>query len=113
MTTKLSNPHYPPEVSVKVSLLNFAITFTGLEDQLLGVVVVEEMPEMEERKNSLGKYQYRASAPFRVLHNAGRSRQSTTAQESGSVSRAHKAVLSFSVFILFAASRARQPEGCL
>ncbi|CAM9446146.1 unnamed protein product, partial [Choristocarpus tenellus] len=53
MTTKLSNPHYPPEVCVKVSLVNFAITFTGLEDQLLGVVVVEEMPEMEEKKNSL------------------------------------------------------------
>lgn len=54
MTTKLSNPHYPPEVSVKVSLLNFAITFMGLEDQLLGVVVVEEMPHMEDKKNSLG-----------------------------------------------------------
>lgn len=53
MTTKLTNPHYAPEVCVKVSLINFAITFTGLEDQLLGVVVVEEMPEMEEKKNSL------------------------------------------------------------
>ena len=53
MTTKLPNPHYPPEVCVKVSLVNFAITFSGLEDQLLGVVVVEEMPEMEEKKNSL------------------------------------------------------------
>lgn len=53
MTTKLPNPHYPPEICVKVSLLNFAITFGGLEDQLLGVVVVEEMPEMEQKKNSL------------------------------------------------------------
>eukprot|EP01041_Mallomonas_annulata_P000971 gene971-1882_t len=53
MTTKLTNPHYPPEVCVKVSLVNFAITLSGLEDQLLGVVVVEEMPEMEEKKNSL------------------------------------------------------------
>ena len=53
ITTKLPNPHYAPEVCVKVSLINFAITFTGLEDQLLGVVVVEEMPEMEEKKNSL------------------------------------------------------------
>jgi dynein heavy chain len=53
MTTKMPNPHYPPEVCVKVSLLNFAITFSGLEDQLLGVVVVEEMPEMEEKKNAL------------------------------------------------------------
>ena len=50
MTTKLPNPHYPPEVCVKVSLINFAITFTGLEDQLLGTAVVEEMPEMEEKK---------------------------------------------------------------
>ena len=53
MTTKLSNPHYAPEVCVKVSLLNFAITPVGLEDQLLGVVVVEERPDMEEKKNSL------------------------------------------------------------
>ena len=29
MTTKLSNPHYPPEVQVKVSLLNFTITQQG------------------------------------------------------------------------------------
>ena len=34
-------------------MINFAITFSGLEDQLLGVVVVEEMPEMEDRKNAL------------------------------------------------------------
>jgi len=53
MTTKLPNPHYPPEVCVKVSLLNFAITFSGLEDQILGVVVIEEMPEMEAKKNAL------------------------------------------------------------
>ena len=53
ITTKLPNPHYPPEVCVKVSLLNFAITFSGLEDQLLGVTVVEERPDMEEKKNSL------------------------------------------------------------
>ena len=53
MTTKYTNPHYAPEVCVKVSIVNFAITFSGLDDQLLGVVVVEEMPEMEEKKNSL------------------------------------------------------------
>ena len=53
MTTKFTNPHYAPEVCVKVSIVNFAITFSGLDDQLLGVVVVEEMPEMEEKKNSL------------------------------------------------------------
>ncbi|CAE7879527.1 DNAH1, partial [Symbiodinium sp. KB8] len=53
MTTKLPNPHYPPEVAVKVSLLNFTITPKGLEDQMLGVFVVNELPELEERKNTL------------------------------------------------------------
>ncbi|KAH9113497.1 hypothetical protein AeMF1_012304 [Aphanomyces euteiches] len=53
MTTKLPNPHYPPETCVKVCLLNFTITPTGLEEQALGVVVQEEMPELAEKKNSL------------------------------------------------------------
>jgi len=32
MTTKLRNPHYLPEVSTKVTLINFMITFEGLSD---------------------------------------------------------------------------------
>ena len=39
ITTKLRNPHFLPEVAVKVSLLNFFVTPEGLEDQLLGVTV--------------------------------------------------------------------------
>ena len=42
ITTKLRNPHYLPELSVKVTLLNFMITPEGLEDQLLGIVVAKE-----------------------------------------------------------------------
>jgi dynein heavy chain len=53
MTTKLSNPHYAPEVQVKVSLLNFTITLAGLEEQLLGVVVTEELPELAAQKANL------------------------------------------------------------
>jgi len=53
MTTNLRNPHYPPEVSVKVSLLNFMITANGLEEQLLGVVVGKERPDCEEKKTML------------------------------------------------------------
>ena len=41
MTSKLSNPHYPPEVSVKVSLLNFFVTPEGLDEQLLDTIVVQ------------------------------------------------------------------------
>lgn len=53
VTTKFRNPHYLPEVSVKVTLLNFMITPRGLEDQLLGIVVAQERPDLEEQKNKL------------------------------------------------------------
>ncbi|KAH7827931.1 dynein haevy chain 8, inner dynein arm 4 [Monocercomonoides exilis] len=53
MTTKLPNPKYAPETSVKVTLLNFTVTQSGLEDQLLATVVVQERPDLEESKNSL------------------------------------------------------------
>jgi dynein heavy chain len=32
LTTKLRNPHYLPEVSTKVTILNFMITYEGLTD---------------------------------------------------------------------------------
>jgi dynein heavy chain len=55
MTTKLPNPHYLPEVAVKVTLLNFMITPEGLQDQLLGIVVAQERPELQEEKDALIK----------------------------------------------------------
>jgi dynein heavy chain, axonemal len=63
MTTKLANPHYAPEVQVKVSLLNFTITINGLEEQLLNVVVGEEMPDLAQQKANL------------VVDNAARNKQ--------------------------------------
>ncbi|XP_074648811.1 dynein axonemal heavy chain 3-like [Tubulanus polymorphus] len=53
ITTRLRNPHYLPEISVKVTLVNFMITPQGLEDQLLGLVAAKEKPELEEKKNQL------------------------------------------------------------
>ncbi|XP_074179212.1 dynein axonemal heavy chain 3 [Rhinolophus sinicus] len=53
ITTRLRNPHYLPEVAVKVCLLNFMITPLGLQDQLLGLVAAKEKPELEEKKNKL------------------------------------------------------------
>ncbi|KAG9480610.1 hypothetical protein GDO78_012200 [Eleutherodactylus coqui] len=35
MTTKMPNPHYLPEVCIKVTIINFTVTRSGLEDQLL------------------------------------------------------------------------------
>uniref|UniRef100_A0A671K2C3 Dynein heavy chain ATP-binding dynein motor region domain-containing protein n=1 Tax=Sinocyclocheilus anshuiensis TaxID=1608454 RepID=A0A671K2C3_9TELE len=53
ITTKLRNPHYLPEISVKVTLLNFMITPEGMQDQLLGIVVARERPDLEEEKQAL------------------------------------------------------------
>lgn len=53
MTTKLRNPHYLPEISVKVTMLNFMITPDGLQDQLLAITVARERPDLETEKNQL------------------------------------------------------------
>lgn len=53
MTTKLRNPHYLPEVYNKVTLINFALTIEGLEDQLLGIVVAKERPDLQEKREYL------------------------------------------------------------
>eukprot|EP00960_Hanusia_phi_P050219 760078-Hanusia_phi.AAC.2 len=53
ITSKLPNPHYPPEVCVKVTIVNFTVTPKGLEDQLLVSVVAHERPELEDEKNEL------------------------------------------------------------
>ena len=53
ITTKLSNPHYPPEICVKVTIVNFTVTKSGLEAQLLSDVVGLERPDLEEQKMSL------------------------------------------------------------
>lgn len=53
MTTTIPNPHYLPEVCIKVTIINFTVTIEGLEDQLLGDVVKSERPDIEEKKNTL------------------------------------------------------------
>ncbi|XP_030578556.1 dynein heavy chain 2, axonemal [Archocentrus centrarchus] len=53
ITTRLSNPHYTPEISAMTTIVNFAVKEQGLEAQLLGIVVRKERPELEEQKDSL------------------------------------------------------------
>jgi len=53
ITTKYRNPHYLPDISTKVTLINFMITYEGLNDQLLGILVKKERPELEDEKERL------------------------------------------------------------
>ena len=51
--TKLSNPHYPPEIQAECALINFTVTEQGLEDQLLALVVKKERPDLAQQKEEL------------------------------------------------------------
>eukprot|EP00927_Polykrikos_kofoidii_P046388 TRINITY_DN40623_c0_g4_i1.p1 TRINITY_DN40623_c0_g4~~TRINITY_DN40623_c0_g4_i1.p1 ORF type:complete len:2568 (-),score=563.58 TRINITY_DN40623_c0_g4_i1:159-7829(-) len=53
LTTKLPNPHYSPEICVQVTLLNFMVTPDGLQDQMLGILVAKEEPEVEKKRQNL------------------------------------------------------------
>ncbi|KAL4494234.1 hypothetical protein ABPG73_018753, partial [Tetrahymena malaccensis] len=48
VTTKYPRPHYPPEICVKVTLLNFQVTPEGLEDQMLNITVKQEDPHRDQ-----------------------------------------------------------------
>lgn len=51
--TKLSNPHYPPEIQAETTLVNFSVTQAGLEEQLLALVVKNERPDLAAQRSAL------------------------------------------------------------
>merc|ERR1712036_125723 len=55
--TKLSNPHFPPEIQAECTIINFSVTEDGLEDQLLSLVVKLERPDLASSKENLIKQQ--------------------------------------------------------
>ena len=51
VTTKMSSPHYSPEICVKMTLLNFMVTQEGLMDQMKNEIIrIEENAKYEKRK---------------------------------------------------------------
>jgi dynein heavy chain len=49
----LQNPHYKPETAAQCTIINFIVTESGLEDQLLASVVRVEKPDLEQTKEEL------------------------------------------------------------
>lgn len=53
LCTRDPNPHFAPEICIKVVLVNFTVTRDGLEEQLLAEVVRAERPDLETGKERL------------------------------------------------------------
>ena len=53
LTTSLGNPHFSPEICSNATILNFMLTQSGLEEQLLTTVISREIPALEDRKVQL------------------------------------------------------------
>ena len=54
ITTKISKPHYSPEICVKVNMINFMVTPEGLLDQITSVIVqIEDAKKAEAREKCI------------------------------------------------------------
>jgi dynein heavy chain len=53
ITTKLPNPHLLPEITTKVTVVNFVITNTGLRNQLLDIIIQRENSQLDEEQRAL------------------------------------------------------------
>lgn len=69
MTSKMPNPHYIPEICIKVTLINFTVTQAGLEQQLLGDVVKAEKPEVEKQRDEVVLTMAKDSKTLKDLEN--------------------------------------------
>ena len=69
MHTKLSNPHYPPEIQAEACLINFAVTEDGLADQLLAIIVKMERPKLAQRKEQVIQEQNECKIKLGELEN--------------------------------------------
>jgi dynein heavy chain, axonemal len=69
LMTKLYNPHFRPEIAAQCTIINFIVTESGLEEQLLAQVVNQERNELETKKQELVKLQNDFSVRLELLEN--------------------------------------------
>lgn len=53
LACRLPRPRFPPEIFAKVTVIDFTVTPSGLEDQLLGALVLREKRDLEEQRRRL------------------------------------------------------------
>jgi dynein heavy chain len=53
LCSSLANPQFAPELCSLVTIVNFTVTFEGLEEQLLSAIVDVEKPELEREQSKL------------------------------------------------------------
>ncbi|VDN97799.1 unnamed protein product [Rodentolepis nana] len=70
LQTKLSNPHYAPELQAQTTLINFTVTRDGLEDQLLANIVRIERPDLETLRSDLTRQQNEFKITLKTLEDA-------------------------------------------
>lgn len=57
LQTRLPNPHFSPEIAAQTTLINFSVTDSGLQEQLLSIVVKREAAELERELSQLATHQ--------------------------------------------------------
>jgi len=53
MTSRMANPHWSPELAAKTTIIDFAVTQSGLEQQLLGRLISREQKSLEDTLNQV------------------------------------------------------------
>ena len=53
MTSRLANPSWSPELAAKTTIIGFAVTQSGLEQQLLGRLISVEQKSLEDQLNQV------------------------------------------------------------
>merc|ERR1719326_1795909 len=53
MTSRMANPSWSPELAAKTTIIDFAVTQSGLEQQLLGRLISREQKSLEDQLNQV------------------------------------------------------------